>query len=57
MAKLQITKIEDIEQKEKVLTSIQNEINNVFYPKIKLLIEGMKEINHTQSIINNIINK
>lgn len=51
------TKIEDIEQKEKVLTSIQNEINNVFYPKIKLLIEGMKEINHTQSIINNIINK
>ena len=51
------TKIEDLEQKEKVLTSIQNEINNVFYPKIKLLIEGMKEINHTQSIINNIINK
>ena len=51
------TKIEDIEQKEKVLTSIQNEINNVFYPKVKLLIEGMKEINHTQSIINNIINK
>ena len=51
------TKIEDIEQKEKVLTSIENEINNVFYPKIKLLIEGMKEINHTQSIINNIINK
>lgn len=51
------TKIKDIEQKEKVLTSIQNEINNVFYPKIKLLIEGMKEINHTQSIINNIINK
>ena len=51
------TKIEDIEQKEKVLTSIQNEINNVFYPKIKLLIEGIKEINHTQSIINNIINK
>ena len=51
------TKIEDIEQKEKVLTSIQNEINNVFYPKIKLLIEGMKEINHTRSVINNIINK
>ena len=51
------TKIEDIEQKEKVLTSIQNEINNVFYPKINLLIEGMKEINHTQSIINNFINK
>ena len=51
------TKIEDIEQKEKVLTSIKNEINNVFYPKIKLLIEGMKEINRTQSIINNIINK
>ena len=51
------TKIEDIEQKEKVLTSIQNEINNVFFPKINLLIEGMKEINHTQSIINNFINK
>ena len=51
------TKIEDIEQKEKVLTSIQNEINNVFYPKINLLIEGMKEINHTQSIINNFLNK
>lgn len=51
------TKIEDLEQKEKVLTSIQNEINNVFYPKINLLIEGMKEINHTQSIINNFINK
>ena len=51
------TKIEDLEQKEKVLTSIQNEINNVFYPKINLLIEGMKEINHTQSIINNFLNK
>ena len=51
------TKIEDLEQKEKVLTSIQNEINNVFFPKINLLIEGMKEINHTQSIINNFINK
>lgn len=51
------TKIEDLEQKEKVLTSIQNEINNVFFPKINLLIEGMKEINHTQSIINNFLNK
>ena len=50
------SKIEDIEDKEKVLASIQNEFNNVFYPKIQLLIEGMKEINHIQNLLNNFIN-